>query len=311
MSYENGIPRSVDEAAELAEELHARMYPQQLEEPEEDTQPEQEEYKEVVDEDEEEDEAPAPDDVKELKKYRDRYLSLKGKYDAEVPRLAAELRELREKITAPPQKQVEAPVEEEEDYISTVSEEYGEDFINAIRKVIQHEVKPIVKPVMEQAQAVQETQTEAATESFKAYLDQKVEKGNWRDLWDGKDPGFIEFLKEPDPSGLYTWGDLTQMYNERWDADKLAKVFDTYLETKQEAPPRNEKRNVPNHQKDALIAPSRTNTQTAPNSDGKRIWTMESFQEFQRLDRMGKYSPEESARLWDDAASAPSEGRMR
>lgn len=304
MLDENGVPRGVQEAADMAEELHARMFT--TEEPVNEDTPTVEL---VTDEEVVDDEEEVIEDPKEEKKFRDKYMTLKGKYDAEVPRLAAELRELRDAINKP--KAVEAPAEDttEDDYMSTVSEEYGEDFINAIRKVIQHEVKPIVKPVQEQAQNIQNTQTEAQKESFKTYLDTKVDKGDWRELWDKGDPNFVEFLAQPDPSGLYTYGDLVDMYNEQWDGDRLAKVLNTYFETQEK--PTNTRTNTSTKQKDALIAPNRTNAQPSPNTDTKRMWTMQSFQEFQRDDRMGKYTPEESERLWNDAAIAPSEGRMR
>lgn len=302
----SNVPQSVEEAAQLAEELHARMF--QTEDPSaEDTLPEESNQDVELSDSEEDEDAPPIDDIKELKKFRDRYMSLKGKYDAEVPRLAAEVRELRENLNKPTK--VEAPVDTsdvEEDFLTTISDEYGEDFINAIKKVIQHEVKPIIKPVQEQVQSTQNVQQEAAQDSFKKYLDSAVDKGDWRSLWEGKDPKFLDFLKEPDPSGLYNYGDLVNMYNENWDADRLAKVFNTYLATTKTTQTK-----VPNPQKDALIAPSRNNTQPTPNTDGKRIWTQDSFSKFQKDDRMGKYSAEESAALWDDLTSAPAEGRMR
>lgn len=312
---DNSIPRSVLEAANLAEELHAKMFTPQseptdkLDTIEEDvasnpTEPE------VIDLPEEDEPVPA-NDLKELRKFRDRYLSLKGKYDAEVPRLAADVRELREKLANVSKEAPTASVEQEneEDYISTVNAEYGEDFINAIRKVIQHEVKPIVQPVQDKVQSVQNTQVDVATENFKAHLDTQVKNGDWRALVDGEDSKFIEFLSKPDPSGLYTYGDLFNLYNENWEADKLAKVFDTYLESTK--PKNTTNKQAANQQQEALIAPNRTNTQTTPNTDQKRIWTLDSFEEFQRNDRAGKYSTEESQRMWDDVMSAPAEGRMR
>jgi hypothetical protein len=303
-------PRSVEEAADLAEQLHAQMYGSEEQEPEEeeeieDTPDSDDEQDESVDED---DDVPEDDDIAELKKFKNRYLSLKGKYEAEVPRLAAELREMKQAITQSAiQRTAPVQAEEEVNPLKKFSEEYGEDFVTDLQKLISLEAQKLVTPIQQQAQSVEETQIKAAQENFKNYLDAKVDDGKWRPLWEGKDPKFMEFLQKPDPSGLYTYGDLVQLYNDNWDADKLATVFNTYLDTKQTKT----KRIEPNPQQDARIAPNRSNSQPSPKADTGKIWSQSDIVDFQRKDQQGKFSQEESKVLWDDLLSALSENRIR
>lgn len=311
-----GIPSQVEEAAQMAEQLHERLY----QEPDSEVIDDQEEEpKEESQEEHEEADVPHDDDVEELRKFKERYLSLKGKYDAEVPRLHSELREFKQSVfdklssfSQKPQEEQEVKPKENE-RIAKFKEEYGEEFVDTLRELFKQEFSNEIDPrltqatrqLQEQVSSVEETQITAARQNFGAYLDQQV-KGDWKALWNGQDAKFLEFLNKPDPSGLYTYGELAQAYNDKWDADKLTKIFNTYFE--EQAPKKPEQ---PNPAKTAMVAPSRSTQHTAPASTDKRIWTQESMAEFQRDDRRGKYTPEESLALWEDLMRAPSENRMR
>lgn len=311
------IPSQVEEAAVLAEKLHQEMFSQESKEEEvksEDT--EEEEVEEEPEIEEEEEVVPHDDDLEELRKYKARYLSLKGKYNAEVPRLQQDLKDLKqsvfEKLSSITEKPAETQKEQDkqDDIIAKMKEEYGDDFIDGIYKIAEYiadqKVKSTVEPVQEKLTSVEDTQLKTAQENFKSYLDTKVE-GDWRALWEGKDSKFIEYLQQPDPSGLYTYGDLVQMYNDAWDADKLAIVINGYLETKTDK----KKESKPNLERDALVAPNRSTHNSTPKTEDKVIWTRDSIKQFERDDRQNKYTTEESQKLWNDLLTAASEGRIR
>jgi hypothetical protein len=311
------IPSQVEEAAVLAEKLHQDMFSQDVEEEvkSEDIEKEVEEEEPEVEEEEEDEVVPHDDDLDELRKFKSRYLSLKGKYDAEVPRLQHELKDLKtsvfEKLSSIAEKPAETPKEQDkqDDIITKMKEEYGEDFINGIYKIAEHiadqKVKASVDIVQEKVTSVEDAQLKVAQENFKGYLDNKIE-GDWRGLWEGKDPKFLEYLQQPDPSGLYTYGDLVQMYNDAWDADKLAVVINGYLGTKKIV-----KKEKVNHEREAMVAPSRSSASSSPNIEDKQIWNKDRIKEFEREDRQGKYSTEDSQKLWADLLTAASEGRIR
>jgi hypothetical protein len=298
---EYDMPPQIGEAAELAEELFKKMYPEgEAEDTETPTEDEESEETSDVDEDvEEEEEDDEPEiDPKELKKWRDRYLTLKGKYDAEVPRLASQVKELTEKITSPTKPKEEAPEENESDFERT----YGSDFLAQMRKVINSVVQEQMAPVEEKVTLVEDAQQQAATESFKSYLTEKVE--NWETLWSGKDKGFVKFLEQKDPMGLSTYGEYLTAFNAKWDADGMANIFKIYNDSKTTKPGLAK-------EQEAMIAPSRTKTPSAPNSSEKKMWNTELMKEFETNDRLGMYSEEESQAIWADILASTKDGRFR
>jgi hypothetical protein len=312
-------PRHVLETAKLAEELHQKMYSQQVEEQQEEEElqetptdePVENQADQVEQADDPEDDVPDDKEFKDLRKFKDRYLTLKGKYDAEVPRLAAEVKELRKlqdefvKLKEQASSQTK-PVVEEVDPLAKLEEEYGSDLANILREAIDRRVDSKIKPVLETTEervaSVEDTQYKAAQESFKAYLDDKV--GGWRDLWEGKDSAFGEFLETTDPTGLYTYGDLANHYVENWDADRLVTLFNLY---KQGNTPQPVVQKEPSPQKTSMIAPSRTTSQPTPNIGEKRIWTQADVEDFQRRDRKGQADQTE----WNDLLQALAENRIR
>jgi hypothetical protein len=321
------IPSHVEEAAELAEKLHAEMFGPQTEEVIE-AEPEIEVPATPDKQDEEvleeaEDVVPHDDDVEELRKYKARYLSLKGKYDAEVPRLQHDLREFKENVLSkltslaenPPQTKQE--VVQEDDLITRLKGEYGDEFIDSVKliaeKIADDRIKTSMKSVEDKVTSVEDTQLKMAQEDFAAYIDSKV-SGNWRNLISGSDPAFIEFLGKPDPSGLYTYGELVQTYNDQWEADKLSTILNIYLGSKTPTPPPAPPPPAvvpPRPEREAMVAPSRTPAHVAVDVTEKTIWTKDTIKEFERLDRQGKFTPEESQAKWNDLMLAPMEGRLR
>lgn len=319
------MPKQVEEAAELAEQLHAQMFTPKEEEGNPVDPPE------VIDPEpdggEPKDEpVPHDDDVAELRKFKERYLHLKGKYDAEVPRLHQDLRELKqsvfeklEKVSTTKAAEPEPePQDLTDDFVNAFAENYGEDFAENLRKLIALEAQKLQQPIQGKVDAFEETQLKAAQTNFVNYIDTALNDGrekpiDWQAMWSGKDPKFLEFLAQPDPSGLYTYGELAAAYNEKWEADKLVNIFKLYADantTKVEQTTEPKPR-VAHQQKEALVAPSRTNTHVAPNTQSKQVWTQDMIQEFQKLDRQGKYSADESKALWDDLLSALGENRIR
>jgi len=311
-------PRQVDEQAKLAEELHGKLFSQEQVEPtgtvqvgeQEETQEQAAEQPEVQEVD-----TPHDDDLEELRKFKSRYLTLKGKYEAEVPRLQSELKEFKQNVfdrietLAKPQAEADPQeVEGDDPDLASFKEEYGEQFYNTLLKLIEkkgakgQEIAEALKPVEEKISSIEEEQYQTAQKEFKNYLSGKVE--GWEKLWKGEDPGFLEFAKQSDPSGLYTYGDLLAAYNDRWEADKMAQVFNLYLDSAKQNKQKTAERN-------AQIAPSRTVTPSTPAPDQKQVWTKETIEEFKRADRQGKYDSETSMAMWNDLLAAVNENRIR
>lgn len=319
------IPRQVEEAATLAEELHGRMF-QANPDPNEVQDEGQQEEVQAAEEVTVEETAPPTNDKKEDEEtYKARYYSLKGMYDADVPRLHKELKELKTRVferlgdvSAPVEQQV--PTNPDIEELARYREEYGEDLIKMARLVARAELEPLVKqkidPMQQQVEDVSETQIRVAKQNFQQYLDKAVD-GDWRSFWLQENPKFDAFLDSTDPYGLYTYREIADKYNTDWNADGLANLFNLYLKQQgQTAPPAQEveppKRTAaPNPAQQALVAPSRSTQNTPPATQDKRIWTNEIMKEFERNERAGKYTQEEADAIWADLLSAPKENRFR
>lgn len=302
----SNIPKQVEEAAELAEELLAAKPDEKEETPEEEAleeEPEAEEAEEV-------EEPPAED-------FQQKYKTLQSKYDKEVPQLHKELKELKQSIIDrlgevmkkpdPQPEKVEVAVNEK---LAKFKEEYGEDLYDYMRELISVEGKNLFfeqsKPIQEKVSKVEESQITAARDAFTAALDEKVQ-GDWQALFNG-DPEFEKFLNTKGPFGLMSFGEMMDQANSNWNADAMAEIFNHYLS--QNAPPQKQSKVAEKH-KEALVAPSRSTKHSAPKSGEKRIWTLETMEEFQKADRQNKYSQEESQALWNDLMSAAAEGRFQ
>lgn len=296
------IPKQVEEAADLAEQLFEKMneapVQQDVDTPDSGEVDEQQEAE------------PEVDYEAKAREYEQKWKSLQGMYNSSQDEIRAYKQLIIEKAQAA-QQQPEQQVEKQQknERIAKFEEEYGEEYVETLRELNRIEVERLlaekVAPVESKIASVEDTQIRVAQDNFKNYLSNAV-KGDWNALWNGDDPKFIEFLGQPDPSGLYTYGDLAQMYNNSWDADKLAKIFNTYLDSK--AP---QKPPAANPSRDAMVAPSRSNAHSSPSIDNPRVWTSASIEEFKVNDRKGKYDAETSMAMWTDLLSAINEGRIR
>lgn len=311
------LPKQVDEAVDLAEQLFNQMHPT------EETSTEEPVVEEDIPIEEAEEVVPHDDDLVELRKFKSRYQSLKGKYDAEVPRLSQELKDLKQSVFERLDQAVKKPevAKEEEvnesEFLDSFKEKYGDEFADSLVELFTRESKKSQKPIHDKVTSIEDTQQKTAQSNFVNYIDEHLNTDrekplDWQGLWSGKDPKFLEFLEKPDPSGLYTYRQLAELYNENWDADKLVSIFKIYdSENKPVVKEVKPKTNPVSPQRQALVAPNRTNTHVTPDTESKQIWTSSMMEEFTRLDRQGKYSAEDSKAMWEDLLSALGENRIR
>jgi len=305
-----GVPKQIEDAANEAEEYLKGLNESDAE----DTDETEDAESEVDTEDEIENEADAEDEPEDEDLFRNKYLTLQGKYDAEVPALHQELKELKDNIFGKIDELSKAnDVKEEETSLDAATdsfrEEYGDDLVNYIDEYFKSKIEPTikqstadaVKPVEEKVQSVEDSQISVAKDEFATYLNDNV-KGDWQKA--AEDPKFVKFLEQEDPSGLYTYGDLLSEYNNNWDHKKMAKVFNIFY-GEEKAPKQTSK-----PQKDAMVAPSRQTDNSAPTGEDKIIWTEESMQQFYKDDRARKIPQEESAKMWNDLMLAATEGRI-
>jgi hypothetical protein len=325
-----GIPKQVEEAAELAEKTIALMNADESEGQKEEETDEQagdnadtseESESQQDDETIESEDAEEEDDQEEAQEdFEQKYKTLKGKYEAEVPRLHDELESLKsdvfsrltdiaEKQAAPESsdKADEKGEEEEPEEILRFKEEFGEDLFNGLKAIMdlnKPEESKSVEEISSKVDSIEEKQVENDRKEFADYVSEKVD-GDWVSAWEGKDPNFDEFLKQPDPSGLYTNGELLVAYSQAWDKDRFAKVLNLYYgkaESKQDPTPKKESKSK--KEKEAIIAPNRSNTNEQPEAEEEFVWTPQAIKQFEQDDRRNKYDAETSKKMWDSLLGA-------
>lgn len=272
-------------------------------------------------------ETPTPD--KEVN-WEARYRTLQGKFDAEVPRLHEELRDLKNKIVTgllegrstavAPKVETDLAADEINDLLTTGRQTFGEDLIDFVDSLIQRRSQVVakgeVKGVQDRVDSAEEAQLERERKDFAGQMAGLVPEGlDWHGLMVGQDPDFQEFLDSEEPNGLFTYRELMSKANDGWDAKRLAKIFEAY--TGKQAPAATVVAPVvpkPDPQKEALdkarVAPARTTPVEVTVDAEARIWTPAMVKEFEKNDRLGKYDKETSKAMWNDLLLAPGEGRF-
>jgi hypothetical protein len=327
------VPKQVSAAAEAADKLHAEIYIQEDLKPDEDPKPD-EDLKPDEDpkskEDSKPDEDPKPDLKpvgpnetianlsEQLRKSEARYNSLRGKYEAEVPRLLSEVESLKKQILAKPKDMDNNeinkanPPEDKRLITSAEVEEYGEEFLDVVKRTAKEEMSSTMTHLANENQhlrnrieSLDEESQSNKEEAFYAYLDKNVD--NWREI--NQDESFVEWLDAVDELSGSTRKDLIGQAYSQLNAPRVASFFSMYGKTIATEPNSTESENPTLTE---FAAPS-----TAPNpaqdTGGKMVVYSEGeIKKFYDDSRKGLYThrQEEYARIEADINAAIKEGRV-
>lgn len=266
--------------------------------------------------------------------WEQRYRSLEGKYNAEVPTLNANVRSLQQQLanmqtvvttmevnranTPPPPP---APVQTQPVAVDPKDAEvYGEDLVAAARRWARDEVAGEFSTLRQQIASLQGTTNEALQEtrqeSVKSHLD--VHFPNWQTVNQSND--FILWLKNTDPfSGVerhrqmidaYRAGDGNRVLNffQAFDREHTAITPAPGIQPTQTAPAAGR---VP---LENLAAPGRSRTPAgngAPNEP--QYFTNQEIAAFYRDVNAGKFNGRDAdkARIEKDIVDAAANGRIR
>jgi hypothetical protein len=274
---------------------------------------------------------PADERVSEetiLQKYR----TLQGMYNAEVPRLHSQNKEMQQRVqqmeqllaSLSAQKSAsEQPVVRETLVTQQDQEEYGES-IDIMRKVSREELIPVAQrlgkieqmlqqmqtSVVPQVQAVAKQQAVSAEQQFWSELTAYVP--NWRDVNDNQD--FQSWLLDIDPlTGIarQTYLDDAQR---SLDAGRVANFFRTWLEmTGQAAVAQSTGRVSVSSELEKQVSPGRSRSAADPQSSKSKTYTPEDIRRFFEDVRTGKYKGREPERdrIERDIFSAQRENRIQ
>lgn len=250
-----------------------------------------------------------------------KYYTLKGMYDAEVPRLHSDLREMKAQMQQLLAEQAAAKVAkpaEEKPVSSLITDEdkeaFGPDLIDLIDRATESKVSTLrereaelvneIKELKGKLGNVTERQVVSEKDRFLAGLTQQVP--DWEAL--NVDQGFLNWLQQVDPVyGIPKHVALTTAY-ENSDVARVAAIFNAYKQSLPPAPVANKNQQELQRQ----VAPTRTRSTTTPaDQSDKPIWTSDSIEEFYTDWRRGVYDDAEAASMEKQIHAAIAEGRVR
>lgn len=305
------MPRAVEAAAKRAEELHAQLYNQQNTEPPAD--PENQPDPSAAPQDPPADPAPQDppqdppaQDPPQENPWEHKYKVMEGKYRAEVPRLAAENRDLRQKFDA-----LTAEIESLKSQQSTPAqslispedrEKYGDDLLDVIKRTAQEQVAAKDAEIEQLKRRLDGVHQDTAKTAEVAFYDRLGETvPDWVTI--NADEGFLKWLDEYDEFTGRTRQELLSDAEQARDASRVARFF-----TKWKA---EQNQSVATSQRalESQVVPDTNKVVKAPA--GKRFFTRAEIAQFYQAAKRGEISSKDMVAMEAEIHAATLDGRIR
>lgn len=263
--------------------------------------------------------------------WEQRYNTLQGKYNTELPELRGQVRSLQEMLTSmqsqrAPETTFERPQRQPSQLPPTPIpqediESYGEDLINGVQRWSEAKITPKMAELERRLAMVeggnQQLQSYTAQQSVDQALNRAVPD------WDAinHDPNFIHWLSQVDMlSGQTRKAMIDQAYTSG-DANRTIAFFRAYKNEQtvtgqtpgtQSVQTDNSAERLPLAE---LAVPGRGQSvpSPAPGAPERRIWTATQVNQFYRSKQRGQWVGREAEadRIERDIIAAPAEGRFR
>jgi len=319
------LPRAVQQQVEEADALVAQMSGAQPVDPDTgepivpaNPQPDPEPQPQPISQ-EPEPKPAVPDET-----WEQRYHSLKGKFDAEVPRLYAQVREMNDQIRqlvadnavlkAQPAAQPE-PASTTTLITEQDKEAFGSDLLDLIDRAteqklagsrqLETQLRAEIEELKGKLGTVSERQVVSDTDRYESALNTAVP--DWQAL--NVDQGFLAWLAEVDPVyGMPRQFALNNAYEAK-DAARTATIFNQYKKTLAPAPTQS----TGNKELQRQVAPTRSRTSPAPTNPNmdKRVYTQQDIDSFYSEWRRGFIDEADAVQIEKDIHAAIAEGRIR
>lgn len=313
MALPQAVQQQVDEADRLAAELNLdktdNMETDLNKDPDPNPAPEPKEN--VIEEQRKQTEV--PDET-----WSQRYHTLKGMYDAEVPRLHGQVRELNMQVQTLANELEVAKVQQQtvppsESLITEQDREaFGPDLIDLIERAAQSkannpqrelELVQEINKLKNQLSNVQEKQVVSDKDRFLNGLAQQVP--DWESL--NVNQGFLDWLQQIDPVyGFPRQVALTNAY-ENLEVTRVANIFNAY---KSLVPTKQTKQLNPELQRQ--VAPTRSRSTTQPgDQQNERYFSEWEIGQFYEDWRRGLLDNDEALKMEKEINIAVTNGRIR
>ena len=251
--------------------------------------------------------------------YKDRYQTLKGKYDAEVPRLQSEVRNLQEQMltlrqenealkkaeTEKPQDPPQEPVNLDYDALEDYGPEFrklGETLQAVVKRNEQLEAE--LRKLNGNVESVQQASVKDAYDKFIDKVRSEVSGlgGNFDTL--NTDPAFLTWLHQVPPGSQFQRIALLHDAERRHDVVQCRAIFKEYIDTQ---PKDKEPQPPPNVQPPPSPDPGNPGEQQS----GKN-WTRQEIKQFYADKASGKFAGKEdqAKAIEADIFAAQGQGRI-
>lgn len=261
--------------------------------------------------------------------FEQKYRTLQGMYNAEVPRLHTQVREQSQRmqqmeqllasLSGNQQKAQSQPAQER--YLSEQDvEDYGES-IDVMRKVAREELTAVAQRIAQiesmvnqfnsqlvpQVNSVVQQQQMTSEQAFWSNLTAAVP--NWREV--NSDKNFQNWLLQADPLTGLSRQTYLEDAQRALDARRVAAFFRTWLESNQA--PVAQTTNGTLSQLEKQVSPGRSKNSGHPQSNKAKVYTPKDIERFFEDVRKGKYKgrEDERARIERDIFAAQRENRIQ
>ena len=256
--------------------------------------------------------------------WQQKYRSLQGMYNADVPRLNAENRDLSSRVSqlegllsSMQEPAQQTPVQSEKLITDDDVKEYG-DSIAVMRKAAREEVSQEIaqlkqqlgqlQGVLPQVQQVQAQQKKSGEQTFWSTIASEVP--NWSDI--NNDPDFQSWLLAIDPLTGISRQTYLEDAQKNLDASRVVNFFRTWEGENGKTNTAQVDRTAQQSQLQKQVAPGRSRNNGVKTSGQNRTYTPNDIQEFYADVRKGKYKgrDDERGRIERDIFAAQQEGRI-
>lgn len=277
------LPAQIEAAAASADAIQDQL----VQTPPQDTSPAQEPVQNAV---------KPQTEVDEARKLQDRYNSLRGKYDAEVPRLNQTVKDMEARLQALSEENQQlreaAAKSDSEGVTDNDVDIYGEDMTNYVGRVAKKTVGPLsaetarmraeLEDMKAQVNAAKRYADASAEREFTRVFDEAIP--NWREQ--NEDPEFLAWLKQPIPGyGVPRQVALNGAVSAN-DAHQAVEIFKDYLREKQQS-----------NGLARQVQPDYTRRSAAPAGTVPQVWTQAKVADFYARAQRGEFTTEQYQQL--------------
>lgn len=267
---------------------------------------------------------PAPVPEVRTPDWEQKYRTIQGKYDAEVPRLHAQVREMTHSMQAVQQqleelKRAPAPEPVKASNESLVTEQdkeaFGEDLVNLQERIARSVAAPLeahIQKLTERLGKYEGTAEVTAAQQAASAEDRYFERlaartPNWEQI--NTDPKWVEWLTGRYPGSTQTRQEQLNVARANLDLNATAEMFEAYESANKITEP--EKPANRSQELNSQVAPAKSKSSSTAVTDTKRIWTPAEVAAALDPRKLRQMTATEVEHIMSEIDAASAEGRVR